>query len=396
MPGRQLSNRIVLFYAFCALLSLFVYSRAFDNPFRQDDFVFLTHVEAHAFPDVLVPGPGFAFFRPGAVALFSLEHAWFGRHSGAYIVFNYALHAVISVLLFFILRSLGGGRVALLASGLFLAGFGHYGKQVMWACTSGPLASVLLSLVSILIILRSVKQEPRAGLDRRGGLGWPPLVAFVLLAVSALFHEGSLAASILIVILVTVESSHRLNRKYALLFLALIPAALAAWLALAGRYPAYHAVGLREAVANAPVHLLRFLGFMVLPLQPTTLIEGSPVSRTLVDAAPLLHVAVGAVFLLALLYLAFLRRGMLRVLAAWLLLALMPFTVLQYPTHHMDLRYLYPAAIPFCALAAITVVSLWERGGLTGRILGGGIALLALAGSTVLQLLLENRYDQWR
>lgn len=408
MPGRRTVDGVALLCAFCALLSLSVYTRAFDNPFRQDDFRFLSHVEANTFRDTLKPATGFAFYRPGALALFSLEHAWFGRHSGAYIAFNYVLHVMVSILMVFVLSRLGlDRRVALLASGLFLLGFGHYGKQVMWACTSGSLGAALLSLAAILVTLRWVQSTPRAEGGRLKGV-WQPAAAFLLLVASATLHEGSLVVCFLIAFLVYTRSGSRSMRKHAVWFLAPIPAMLASWFVLSEFYPVYGTLGesmrapswvpmvsIQETVISASQYLPRYLGFMVLPVQPTALIAGSALGRVVMESAPYFHLVIGTAMLAGLLYLVLRRKGVLRVLGLWLPLALLPFAFVAQPARHLELRYLYNASIPFCALTAMGVWALWAHARRIHRVTGGAVVVWAVVVSVALQLMLEKRYDRW-
>ena len=144
-------------YIVFLLLSLAVFSTSFDNPFRDDDFVFVRHAAGAAeFSDLLKPGPDFAFYRPGALLLFWAQVRALGGSGGGYVVFNFIVHALNSILLILALKHLSfspGARF--LAGGLFVLGFAHYGKQVMWACSSGPLVSVLLITCALYLYLRA-------------------------------------------------------------------------------------------------------------------------------------------------------------------------------------------------------------------------------------------------
>lgn len=393
MSRQKAPGAVVAFAVSCILISLLVYAKAFDNPFRQDDFTFLRHVETHGMPGVLSPGPEFAFYRPGSVALFALEHAGFGRHSGFYIAFNYILHAGIAVLVFLALRRLYGRDAAAVASALFLVGLGHYGKQVMWACTSGPLMSTGLCVAAILVLLRGAEplSTEKVVIHNQASR---TMVAVGLLAFAMLFHEAALAMCAIGALLVVTDAPDRQRWKHAVPFLALPVAALALWLTQT-RQAGYHAVPPGEAIVNAPVQLVSYLGFMLMPLQPTALVDGARTAYVLAHVAPVARTVLGIAMLVALLYIVVRRHGTVRLLALWLLVAMLPYTVLRSPTHHLDLRYLYPASIPFCALAVMVLISLRDRGSVT-RLMAGAITILAVAGSAALQLILESRYDQWR
>jgi hypothetical protein len=405
------TNWALLLYAFCVLLSLLVYFTAFDNPFRQDDMAFLSHAETHSLREALTPQPGFAFYRPGALALFSMEYALFGRNGGAYIAFNYALHVINSILVMLIvLRLVRDRNVALVASGLFLVGFGHYGKQVMWACTSGSLAGVMLSLIAVLIVIRGVQSTENG--ETRGRLEslLRSMTVLVLLTVSAFCHEGALAVFILVAFIAYTQDREKSVRKLAGLLIVLLPVIVGLWLVISESYPGYRALSgdtlsvskkwipmfsLTRGLLDAPVYLVRYLGFMVLPLQPTALVNMSGTMGTVMQAALQLHIVFGLAMLAGLLYLVLRGRGALRVLGVWLLLVLLPFTLVAQPPGHLELRYLYNASIPLCILTAMGVVALLGQRKLVYRIVGGGVVVVALAGSAALALMLERSYHRW-
>jgi hypothetical protein len=155
------------------------------------------------------------------------------------------------------------------------------------------------------------------------------------------------------------------------------------------------AVTLKEPVVNAPQYLARYLGFMILPAQPTALMTGNSLSRVVTESAPYLHLVIGTAALASLLYLVFRRRGVLRILALWVPLALLPFAFVPQPARHLELRYLYNASIPFCALTAMGVLALWGHSRRINKVIGGAVVVWAVVVSIALQLMLENRYDQW-
>jgi hypothetical protein len=390
--------RVAYIYAFCAILSLSVYPRAFDNPFRQDDFVFLRHVENNTLRDALKPLPEFASYRPGAIALFSLEHKLFARNSGAYIMFNYTLHVVVSILMLFILLRIDPhSKAPLLASGLFLMGFGHYGKQIMWACASGPLASVLLSLASMLITIHWVGQCNMRDNGKPGRLKYVlyPVFALILLTLSPLFHEASVVTCVVIsfIVMVSLRSSNSSKLNHAILFLIPLPLWLGFWFLVAKSYSAFR--GIEESIPNVPVYLIRYIGFMVLPIQRTAIIGATPTRDLAIVISQYLHLVIGSTILVLLLYLAFKSKGTPRVLSVWFLLALGPFTLVTLPEHWLELRYLYHASIPFCGLTAIAVLALWGQKRVVWKVIAGAVIVGVMVGSVVLQVVLENRYDHY-
>jgi hypothetical protein len=385
----------LVLYAAYALFSLLIYSRAANIQFCRDDHVFLSRVETLPLREGLKPSPRFAFYRPGALGLFYLEHRLFERKSGAYIVFNCVLHFLISVLMLAILLRLRlGTDTALLASGIFLLGFGHFGKQMMWACSSGSLVSVLLSLAAILAGIEWMRPAARDGRrDTALNRILYPAAIVALLTVSPLFHETSIVTGIVIASIIMVmpppNEAHKLKRA----IVALLPLAL--WvLVFSSRSEVYLAhVHIRRAALGVPLHMIRYTGFMTFPLQPTHLAALGSTWVELIRAANALHIAVGSMLLATFLWLAFKAGPGLRVLSMWFVCALLPFTLVQVPGTWLELRYLYCASIPFCGFTAAAVVALAARGPVL-RTISAALLIGVTAESTIMVLLLESAYSR--
>jgi hypothetical protein len=390
MRRSEETTRYAVVFVLCALLSLCLYAPSFDNPFRQDDFVFLQHVRATPLRDVFKPSPDFAFYRPGAVALFSLEHALFGEASGAYLTFNYLIHLAATLLMLLIVwRLMGDATVAFLAAGLFVVGYGHYGKQVMWASTSGPLVAVVLSLLAVFLAI-SVARRITEG--RRHSIAARVTLLLILLAVAPAFHEAAMLTPLLVVWLLVRLTARRRPLARAVGGASLVPLLL--WFAVYSFVstvrPAYAEA--REAVLHVPSYFIRYLGLMVLPVQPSAIAGQGPAISTLIHSAVVLHVLIGAPASIALV-IATIRGGYAtRIFAAWLILALVPFTFVAMPPAWLELRYLYYAAIPYCAWIAVALKPLlssrraWLRH-------GARLAVVALIIATaVLTTMLERHY----
>ena len=271
--------------------SLVLFSFSFDNRFRDDDFVFLNHVAAHrSMGDLVRPARDFAFYRPAAILLFALEHHLFGMHGGLYILFNYLLHVLNASLLLAIL--LGAGlheKAAALAAALFVLGFGHYAKEVMWACTSGPLASVALGLVALLLCCRGVVRggTPAQRAGRRRDILSTAAVASAL-AIAPLLHEASLVAPALVLAMERwLCGAQESRRRWTRMLLFSLPSL--AWatilLALSRDYHAYRDAA--HQVVRVPAYLFRYLGFMPLPVQASQ-VACAPYAQLLVSAAVLI------------------------------------------------------------------------------------------------------------
>ncbi len=383
-----------IFLLVIVILAFSIYSRAFDNGFRQDDFAFLRHVENTSVLDSFKPSTDFAFYRPGSLLLFRAEHMLFGENSGSYIAFNFILHLIVSVLVLVVMRRLGlfpGAEI--MAAGLFLLGFGHYGKVVMWACCSGQLVSVLLSLAGILISLRWAGRvedvDGKAGRNRDRYL----FVAAMLLMTSAiLFHESAIVTPVVAAVAVmAVRRSAGFNAgRRAVLIMLPVLLFLIMYLFLSGSYPVYGPD--QERLFQAPAYLLRYAGFALFTVQRTTIVSLSPILNQLIELAPMLQIISGVLLMAVLGYIAFTGERGPRILSIWFPIAILPFTCIVLPEGWLQLRYLYYASIPLCGLAAAGYYRLTVGRGTMTKIFSSAVVIIIIIGTSALVLLLERHY----
>ena len=384
-------------YLAFVLLSLFVYFPAFDNPFRQDDLTFVRHVRSVGLRDLFVPSTDFAFYRPGALAVYALEFVLFGESSGAYIVFNYLLHIVISLGMLSVLRRMGVGALgSCLASGLFLVGVGHYGKEIMWASTSGPLTSVVLSLLSLILMFGWLSPGLRRSAVKTSTRLVYPLGIFIAMGIAPLFHEASLATAPVLLAMVLIYGPKAWRQRIRLAAPVLLALSIEAIVlkSVSDAYPTYRAGW--GAVSQMPVHLTRYLGFMVLPIQRTGIVQLPGILRHIVGVASYAHVVLGLVGVIVLTTLAFKGAALWRAMSVWLVLWLSPFTLVGMPEAWLELRYLYFASVPFCGLLGHGFDVLGsQRGGPMKWVRFVIIAGLVCM-TVVLVTLLERQYDQFQ
>jgi hypothetical protein len=339
-------------YTLLCVLSLALFAPSFDNGFRDDDYNFLYKtVHAEGLAQLVSDSAGLTFFRPGAWLLFAAEYKAFGMHSGPYVVVNWAIHLLNSFLLLLVLRRAGyGASVAAWAAGLFVLGFGHYGKQVMWACTSGPLTSVALTLTTVLLALKTT--DPDAGPVARR---MAPLCAVpALLATS--FHESAVVVPVIALALcLKAFGPWREMRKAPILWTA----ASLLWFGILAIVSPMHDAYTR--VASDPVTALRFIryvGIMVLPVQNSPLLDR--VWPWLSVNAHVVQLIVGiAVLAATVLYIR--ARGLgVGALLAWLLVALAPFSLVGISANWVERRYVYFPAMAFDTLLVLLLME-WGR-----------------------------------
>jgi hypothetical protein len=381
-------------YLIFVIISLLVYSRAFDNGFRQDDYVYVRHVETTSFLDSLRPSSDFTFYRPGAMILFRLEYGIFAHNSGAYIVFNFLVHLASSFLMLLVLRRIRSFRGSeTTAAGLFLLGLGHYGKTVMWACCSGQLVSIALSLAGILLSLHCAGCRSAADRSREGrGSGYCLFFTIVIMTAAVLFHEGAIVTPVVatFAVLACQRSGRLIGPGRAMLLLLPIPLLFFMYRSISQACPAY---GLdASSLRQVPGYLLRYSGFAVIPLQRTRIIVAPPTLQRLIGLAPHLHLIAGALLLAALGCLAVFQRKSVRILSVWFPAAILPFTLIALPEGWLQLRYLYYASIPLCGLAAAGFHRLVSARGAVSRTVAIIFLLLAVFCTATLVLLLERYY----
>jgi hypothetical protein len=366
-------------YALLCVLSLALFAPSFNNGFRADDYNFLYNTtHSPGLMELISPGGGFAFFRPGAWALFAAEYGAFGMHSGPYIAVNWLIHLLNSALLLLVLRRSGyGAAAAAWAAGLFVLGFGHYGKQVMWACTSGPLTAVALILSAVLIALKAT--DPKAGSGERrlaplGGL-------LVLLAAS--FHESSLVAPVIALALcVKAHGPWKQMRKAPVLWTTVGWLWIGVLALAASAHDTYPQAA--SDITMMPSRLVKYVGIMALPVQNSPLLER--IWPPLGAHAHLIQLVLGFVVLAGALIYGRVRGWSVWALLAWLLVVLVPFSLVGISAGNwIELRYVY-----FAAMAFDTLLVLWllERG---KRFRWAVVALVVVMTATVTTTL-ERKY----
>jgi hypothetical protein len=361
--------------------SLGVFGLSFDNLFRNDDYVLLDHtISSRSLYQLLSPPPeDFAFYRPGAILLFSLEYVLFGLHSGSFLAFNYLLHLSNGILLLWILREAGlGGGVAALAASLFMVGFCHWAKEVIWACTSGTLVSVGLMSIAMALAIRLARSRDSSSAPRSSARWRLQAGILFCVAVAPLFHEASLIAPGLIFGIGWLYDSRRLRDRLSSFLPCCVPGI--AWAAtlvvISSRYPGYREPEPR--LLHAPLTLVRYLGFILLPLQESQ-VALAPRLQGLFSASAVVASAV-----------AFWRGSKLtKLLFSWVYLGLVPFALVNLPGGWLEPRYLYFASLPCCALAAILFGRLYDN----RRALIRVAAVAAVVGVAFCTLLFERHVE---
>jgi hypothetical protein len=215
-----------------------------------------------------------------------------------------------------------------------------------------------------------------------------------VILVSPAFHELALMTPVVLgTILWQCGTGGRARKARAVVLLGL---PYLVWgivlMSVSATYPSYGWTS--ASVTQVPLRLLRYLGFMVFPVQESQIAATQPAFvSSIAAAAKHIHAAAGAA-ILALLVLGGVKgERRFRVLVVWLLAALLPVTFVEIPGSWLELRYLYYASIPFCGIAAFVLA---RTGRMNSRLVRNAVITLVIIvtlGSGYLIRLLENKYD---
>ncbi len=392
-----MDRKLILIFLGFLVLTTAVYAASFDNSFRRDDFWYLRHVIVNPpVSAVLNPMTGIHFYRPGAILLFLLEYKAFHLSGGFYIVFNFILHTGIALLALWIFRALGfGAATAVLAAGIFLLGAGHYAKQVMWACTSGPLLSTLLTMAAILLTLRWIGWgEPRP--RGRSGIALPAAI-ITILCIAPSFHGLSIATPVLLACLVRIHGRKACVDHRRRLFTVLAPVAL--WLAVMVILIVFterYRTMLFERF-HAPLDMIHYIfknpGFMIFPIQKSEIIGDNPLFLFLLRVSSPVQYILSTCTVIVIAGILIKGDAKLRAVTLWLYISLAPFAFVKLPESWLNLRYVYYPAIPLCVLIAHGVVHAAKNRGRAAAFAAIS-ALAAFCVCTIILIgLLERHYE---
>jgi hypothetical protein len=245
----------------------------------------------------------------------------------------------------------------------------------MWACTSGPLVATLLTFVAVYLAVRHAK----------GNLSLPWLILLILVgALAPAFHESGILASVL----AATALAFFTRRNVSLMAMVLGPALAwgIVWVSLLPSFASYNAAP--SGMFRAMGYAVRYLGFMLVPLQQATAGSDATLIGSIAGSAALVQTIVGSIIMMLLAVIFWRGRAMERFLVVWLLLSLAPFCFVELPDGWLELRYVYAAAPPFLLLAAITIQR-WAKKSLYVII----PVTLVVAGSGFIVHTLEKQYD---
>ncbi len=321
-------------------------------------------------------------FRPVAQLFFWLQTRVFGLRPLLFNLLGLVLHLVVAWMILRLSRRLGASQSeSAAASLLFVAGWGHYGKPVAWACSHSILLGTALFLGAVRLLLAD-----RTGAGPRATLHGA--AAIILVGVASITHElFSLAPAILAASLI-------LRRDPRRAWCGGIAAAMTgAYLLLTWgvhRAHAVHSGGLDNLARNFFHYPSAFLA----PIQRLELFQrgaaGLGMGAIAEVAIRSLPFIIGGIWWCVIVWL-FVRRKSLRGTIAVGLVLMAPPLLLPQPKGWIDVRHLYPAAA-FLSPAAGSLVIRTAAG--RGALLRVGLIFwcaLILAGTAITQ----DRASRW-
>jgi len=354
---------IVFHLLILVALAVVIYYPVLAKPLNNfDDLKWLADTELRntfttIFDPSLVTKNPFAstYYLPLQSALYFGLVKVFGRSPMAFHAFSIGIHALASVLIYFLLLTFSKRKtLAFLGGFTFVAYLGHK-QSITWtaAAFSHPLVSVFV-LATLLFFYAFLKTNKKVTyfsalamfivglLIRESAVVLPPL-----LIVLELFGLGQVGEREKLSFSISKRDLIQRSYKYIPFFLAIIPIAL-----ISIRKFQHGSLNERwGGVVSGIYPGLRFLDFSSLLVYPAKL----GVSMKLILVALLLAIASWIIF-------NFRKQPLLFFALFWIAVALAPYTISNFNPALAVTRYLYPAMIPFCLLLTLVFSKLVEKG----------------------------------
>jgi hypothetical protein len=389
-------KNIAIVYVIYLAISAVIYTASFDNLFRDEDFAHLLNSSRKAsLLEVIKPTSLFASERPGALSLFYLEYQLFRLNSAMYLLFNYLLHVLVSLLAWRIFLDLGIGRMAAaIGASLFVLGYGHYGKQLMWANNGGPIMAVLITLLTIWATIRWLRiSTEKKGARNRRIPNLYPIAVLALLFIGPTIHELTLFTPFFLIVIICSYPGRASQRIIRILPLF---GPWPVWLLFLSRPDTVHHV-ISEGVARTGPYLLLYFGFFLAPIQQSGIVNDASLLGLVAGAATPIRFSAGLVFL-ATMAVVFWKAGgrpgnPLRIMVIWLVVATFPFCFVKLPEGYLELRHLYYASIPYCALVGCALSYLIGAAKLRVNAIAAILLVLISIATGTLASKLERKYD---
>jgi hypothetical protein len=225
VPQRYNLNRWDAFAVFAiACLVAGAFYRAASFYFLSDDFILLKYARSFSynFHTLFATPGGDGFYRPVAYASMALTSAWAGVNPSHWHWIGFALHAVNSILVFFLAWTLGLPRLASAFAAALFAVHGTRPEAVIWIATRSDLLATFFVLIALITFILSWN-EARWSLLLRA-------VSLLSMFLAFLSKESSYTVPLVLMVFVASNGGLRTRRGwYSLAPFFAVAAGMLAW-----------------------------------------------------------------------------------------------------------------------------------------------------------------------
>ena len=342
-PPARLGAYPTYFAALASIVAVCIvsYLPAIDNFFISDDFALFVVIEAAQNNPRWFFESTTEFFRLMSFVYFGACYWLFGLSPQPYYWAGIALHAVVSIMVFFLVRDLTGSSRGAWAAGLFFAAYERHQEAIMWISAANETILTLNCMAFLLLWRRAA--------ERKSAVYF--VLAHLMLALALLSKESAVVLVPLAVIqLLLAGHSVRTVLQKSIGLVGMASAFVLIWFAVAQRNAfltlGYYALGW-QFVSVYSRSLLRLL----LQLAPLTAALGiiryrqiHPVASSTVKPKPMQE---GPSWKNAAIF-----------FSAFLLLTIVPYSFLTY-LNHIPSRHTYLPSIGLAGLLGIVFAALY-------------------------------------
>ncbi len=229
-----------------AAISVIAYLPAVDNFFISDDFTLLAVIKALDQNPMYIFDATSEFFRVVSYVYFWVCFKTFGLMPELYYWAGIGLHAVVSLLVYLLVKRLTGDSLAGWAAAVFFAAYERHQEAVMWISAANSTILTLNCLVFLILWERVLARRTTAR-----------VITALLMFVVALFSKESAVILVPVVMVGMLLRGHTFRDTFrkSLPLLLMLAAFAALWLSQADRnffvYDGHYAVGLHAIPVSA-------------------------------------------------------------------------------------------------------------------------------------------------
>jgi hypothetical protein len=330
-------------YLFLLVLfaAIWIYYPTLGMPLHGDDYFAFIDISSKPFPkfmsDVLQFKDSNVAWRPLAQAYYYAMYQLFGLSGMAFHAGNLAVFLVTLAALYALCLQWGFGRTTGATAAAIFTLFPSHVVTVAWTTTAGRIFDVCFLLLALLVLVTAIRRK-----------SWKlEVLAQLLLVLSYLADETAVVyCGVFFCAALVFDRSDGWPKRSAL---RALPTAIPAIAVAAAEF----LVGTRNDTTDPHLGLSIFEHFWALTGRLVYVSQS-----ILITDAPSGQWIAGAVVLAAIASILVLGSPRLKLIAAWVLAALLPFAITLPIT---PARYVYPAALPFAILVSVAAAAVARR-----------------------------------